>query len=87
MENAQLAEIISELKAIHALLSNGNGPAPEGKRAMQFTKAICGVCSADMELKQLMSKRTGKPYTAWTCPNSSKENPHPLIFPNSLNGN
>lgn len=32
-------------------------------------KETCDTCQAEMELKTKTSKKTGKPYQAWFCPN------------------
>lgn len=43
-------------------------------------EVFCEVCGAKMKPVSGVNKTTGKPWSGYGCPNSTKENQHPLRF-------
>lgn len=55
-------------------------PFPSGMQ-MEESGVTCDSCGSEMNLQTKTSKKSGKPYKAYFCPNSSMQAPHPLKFP------
>lgn len=64
---------------IAALKQTSQASAPFGN-TLPATGTKCDKCGALMDYKTQVSKKNGKPYSAYFCPNGSATDKHPIKF-------